>query len=183
MFERCIFPSRNTYISQPSSESYCNAWTMYYCLQIRVARCRRRFHLKLLLAHGFLQTFPSFIQCVNAIGSYYVKICLICSEIHIWLANTVIFYQAFDDKYKQPRQIIWYRDHWTSNEVDKQSMKCLSRVLKCTAIFFSLEKDPFSVNFNLGHCRLCRWQYLPIRIELFTGDVGYLHIMTFFLSK
>lgn len=41
----------------------------------------------------------------------------ICSEIHIWLKNTVIFYQAFDDKYKQPRQIIWYRDHWTSNEV------------------------------------------------------------------
>lgn len=100
-----------------SSESSCNAWTMYYCLQIRVARCRRRFHLKLLSAHGFLQTFPSFIQCVNAIGSYYVKICLICSEIHIWLENTVIFYQAFDDKYKQPRQIIWYRDHWTSNEV------------------------------------------------------------------
>lgn len=106
VFERCICPSRNTYISQPSSESSCNAWTMYYWLQIRVARCRRRFHLKLLLAHGFLQTFPSFIQCVNAIGSYYVKICLICSEIHIWLKNTVIFYQAFDDKYKQPRQII-----------------------------------------------------------------------------
>lgn len=138
----------NTYISQPSSESSCNAWTMYYWLQIRVARCRRRFHLKLLLAHGFLQTFLSFIQSVNAIGSYYVKICLICSEIHIWLENTVIFYQAFDDKYKQPRQIIWYRDHWTSNEVDNQTMKCLSRVLKCTAIFFSLEKDPSSFNFR-----------------------------------
>lgn len=54
----------------------------------------RRFHLKLLLAHRFLQTFPSFIQCVNAIGSHYVKICLICSEIHIQLENTVIFYQA-----------------------------------------------------------------------------------------
>lgn len=181
MFERCSCPSRNTYISQPSSESSCNAWTMYYCLQIRVARCRRRFHLKLLLAHGFLQTFPSFIQCVNAIGSYYVRICLICSEIHIWLENTVIFYQAFDDKYKQPRQIIWYRDHWTSNEVDKQTMKCLSRVLKCTAIFFHWKKILFLL--TLGHCRLCRWEYLPIRIELFTGDVGYLHIMTFFLSK
>lgn len=134
---------------------------MYYCLQIRVARCRRRFHLKLLLAHGFLQTFPSFIQCVNAIGNYYVKICLICSEIiHIWLENTVVFYQAFDDKYKQPRQIIWYRDHWTSNEVDKQTMKCLSRVLKCTAIFFfHWKKILFLLTLTLGHCRLCRWQW------------------------
>lgn len=32
--------------------------------------------------------------------------------------------------------------------MDKQTMKCLSRVLKCTAIFFSLEKDPFSFNFR-----------------------------------
>lgn len=27
--------------------------------------------------------------------------------------------------------------------MDKQTMKCLSRVLKCTAIFFSLEKNSF----------------------------------------
>lgn len=182
MFERCICPSRNTYISQPSSESSCNAWTMYYCLQIRVARCRRRFHLKLLLAHEFLQTFPSFIQCVNATGNYYVKICLICSEIHIWLKNTVIFYQAFDDKYKQPRQIIWYRDHWTI------ATKWINRPWSVLAEFWSVQPSFFHWKkilflLTLGHWRLCRWQYLPIRIELFTGDVGYLHIMTFFLSK
>lgn len=155
---------------------------MYYWLQIRVARCRRRFHLKLLLAHGFLQTFPSFIQCVNAIGSYYVKICLICSEIHICLENTVIFFTKLSMISTNNRDKSF--DIVTTELATKwinRPWSVLAEFWSVQPSFFHWKKIPFLL--TLGHCRLCRWQYLPIRIELFTGDVGYLHIMTFFLSK
>lgn len=50
--------------------------------------------------------------------------------------------------------------------MDKQTMKCLSRVLKCTAIFFSLEKDPFSFNFRV-------LPFMPLTISADTYRIVY----------
>lgn len=166
MFERCICPSRNTYISQPSSESSCNAWTMYYCLQIRVARCRRRFHLK-LLAHGFLQTFPSFIQCVNAIGNYYVKICLICSEIHIWLENTVIFFTKLSMISSNNRDKSF--DIVTTELATKwinRPWSVLAEFWSVHPSFFHWKKIPFSFNFRT-------LPFMPLTISADTYRIVY----------
>lgn len=50
--------------------------------------------------------------------------------------------------------------------MDKQTMKCLSRVLKCTAIFLSLEKDPFSFNFRT-------LPFMPLTISADTYRIVY----------